>query len=1145
MIPGKILLQIFKSSSLPALILMPDDPVFTIVELNDLYLKNAQKSDGELRGQSIFAAFSTPVPNRRFDDNRDLRRSLSAVIRTKAVDKITNWKYGLTDPVTGIFESRFWDIENSPVLNDLGEIEYIVQTVTDVTKNGLLEMARSELAAKSSNTLTDLGFKSLIQHGINLIGVLDENGLYKYASPTYLTILGVHPADLIGKSSASFIHPDDLERVIASYPGLAVSKKIVLPPFRFKHSDGCWRWIETILTDLTDDPEVKGIITNSRDVSERVAAEEELKKSEEKYKLLFLLSPIPKWIYDLKSLKILDVNHAAIHHYGYSREEFINMRIGDLSPSSGMQDVLGGGDILNDEDFVVKCGVVTLVAKGQSEVQAEVSGHRFDYNGNVSMLVVAIDVTKRESALQKIRQDSSKLLTALKIAKLGYWELNLIDDSLYWSDEVYEMWGVDKKSFTVNFESFISTLHPDDKAAFFLAQSAAVSNETELNFEHRIILPDHSFKWVHERAKLVKNSEGIPIMLEGSIQDINAEKLLEISLAETNRRYDYVSKATSDTIWDWDFKSDSIYWSPGIKDLFGYNLKDSRSSTDFWTNHIHPDDRDIVAKDIEKAAIGTVINWSMEYRFQRADGRYADVLDKGFLIRDANAIAIRMVGCLQDITERKQAEIKLREAYEERNNILESIGDAFFAIDNKSVVTYWNHMAGRIFDKPKDKIVGKNLWKENVFPDSIVFKKHFQKAYDQNSAQHFEVDMSPGNTSFEVSVFPSTNGLSVYFKDVTERKEAIEKLRISNERFERVSEATNDAIWDLDFRENKLYLGKGFEKLRGANYQELLRGDQWLDHIHPDDRSLIEAKIKKGLADKNASIIEGEYRYLTLSGSHLHILARASIIRDENGFVTRLVGAFSDMTQRKEYEASLKALNTDLEKINKELLVSNTELEQFAYIASHDLQEPLRMITGFLSQIERKYADLLDEKGLQYIFFAVDGARRMRQIILDLLEFSRIGRLQDVEEKVDVNVLIAEVIALHQDQINELDARIIIKNSLPVIRTMRNPLRQVFQNLVGNALKYHKKDIAPVISISFDQSPAYWQFSVKDNGIGVEREYHKKIFEIFQRLHNKDEYSGTGIGLAIVKKIVENLGGRILIESEAEKGCIFFFTIKK
>ncbi len=224
--------------------------------------------------------------------------------------------------------------------------------------------------------------------------------------------------------------------------------------------------------------------------------------------------------------------------------------------------------------------------------------------------------------------------------------------------------------------------------------------------------------------------------------------------------------------------------------------------------------------------------------------------------------------------------------------------------------------------------------------------------------------------------------------------------------------------------------------------------------------------------------------------------------------------------------------------------MSNAELEQFAFVASHDLQEPLRMVTSFMTQLEKKYGSIIDDKGRQYINFAVDGAKRMRQIILDLLDFSRVGNTEDDMEEVNFNKLLTEVLALYRRQIEELKADITVEN-LPKLQTFKAPFRQVFQNLVGNSLKYHKAGRRPIIHISCEETKTHFQFSVKDNGIGIAPEYFDKIFIIFQRLHNKDEYSGTGMGLAITKKIIETLGGKIWVESEEGKGSTFYFTLPK
>jgi light-regulated signal transduction histidine kinase (bacteriophytochrome) len=221
---------------------------------------------------------------------------------------------------------------------------------------------------------------------------------------------------------------------------------------------------------------------------------------------------------------------------------------------------------------------------------------------------------------------------------------------------------------------------------------------------------------------------------------------------------------------------------------------------------------------------------------------------------------------------------------------------------------------------------------------------------------------------------------------------------------------------------------------------------------------------------------------------------------------------------------------------------TNSELEQFAYVASHDLQEPLRMVTSFLTQLDKKYAEKLDERAKEYIHFAVDGAKRMRQIILDLLEFSRVGKQNEQKKEIDINDIVSEIQLLHHEQINELNGVIKTKN-LPVIFGHRTPIRQVFQNIIGNALKYHREGVAPEIEIEAIPLKDRWQFKISDNGLGIENEYFDKIFEIFQRLHNKEEYSGTGIGLAITKKIIENMGGKIWVSSVYEKGSNFYFTI--
>ncbi|WP_375582748.1 ATP-binding protein [Cyclobacterium xiamenense] len=243
---------------------------------------------------------------------------------------------------------------------------------------------------------------------------------------------------------------------------------------------------------------------------------------------------------------------------------------------------------------------------------------------------------------------------------------------------------------------------------------------------------------------------------------------------------------------------------------------------------------------------------------------------------------------------------------------------------------------------------------------------------------------------------------------------------------------------------------------------------------------------------------------------------------------------------RRKLEEQQEALKRSLSEVKSK----NTDLEHFTYVASHDLQEPLRMVTGFMSLLEKRYSDQLDAKGKTYIRHAVDGATRMRQLILDLLKYSRIHPGTDPIEEVDVQRLFDEVIHTLSPEIRRLDATI-THGPLPTIISHHSFLFLVLQNLVSNALKYAKRGIPPEIHLSCEEQEETWLFWIRDNGIGIEQEYFERIFVIFQRLHQKDAYDGTGMGLAIVKKIVESMEGKIWLQSRAGQGTTFYFTVPK
>ncbi len=380
---------------------------------------------------------------------------------------------------------------------------------------------------------------------------------------------------------------------------------------------------------------------------------------------------------------------------------------------------------------------------------------------------------------------------------------------------------------------------------------------------------------------------------------------------------------------------------------------------------------------------------------------------------------------------------------------------------------------------------------------------------------------------------------------ILENKIAVESVKASNRNYDMVALATNDAIWDWDVEtDNVTRTGKGLKILFGYDPAEAAAEKKfWDKKIHPDDLPGVIDKQVKILNNPEAVYWEDEYRFLKKNGKYAYVFDKGYIIRDEWGKAIRLIGASRDITERKESEALLLDLNNRLKHRADELAASNVELERFAYIASHDMQEPLRMITSFLQLFKKKYEDQIDETAEQYIHFAVDGAERMKKLIMDLLEYSRVGSNKDDFLEIDTNVLLQEVKNIFLNRIDEMKATVII-DPLPLIKGHRTQMFQLFQNLIGNALKYHSGESAK-IHVSGKEDNNHFIFSVKDNGIGIKPVFFEKIFILFQRLHHKNEYSGTGIGLAVCKKIVEKHGGKIWVESEPGKGSCFSFSVSK
>ena len=741
-------------------------------------------------------------------------------------------------------------------------------------------------------------------------------------------------------------------------------------------------------------------------------------------------------------------------------------------------------------------------------------------DGTVLFNSVILDVTQEAKNEELLEQ-------ATELAKIGSWELDLINqvgDNMYWSPitrEILEVGRSYNPSLTSGFEFYTE----ESKVRIQKAVNLLIETGQEVDEELLIITAFGNEKWIRCIGKS-ERVHGKCVKIYGSFQDIHISKSLEIKIRE-------ILGSISDAFYavdkDWQF----TYFNREAERLLNKKESDVLGKN-IWT--VFPAAIDTQLDVTYNRVRNTQKPESFEYLFP-GDGKWYEV--------NAYPSGDGISAYFKNIDERKRAAALLEKALTEKNNILESIGDGFFTVDKNWLITYWNKEAENFLGRKREEILHGNLW--DLFTDAVDtdFYWQYHKAMESGETVNFEEYYPTVGKWFEVSVYPSSEGLSVYFKDITLRKESDIRLNQANERFEKVTEATNDAIWDWNILDETLYWGGGFKNLFGYQIDKITPTlESWTNNIHPDDKDWVVQGIYDVLDNPVQTQWIAEYKYKKSDGTFADVIDRGLVIKNDIGQAIRMVGAMTDITERKDFEQQLVELNESLKEYARELELSNEQLEQFAFIASHDLQEPLRMISSFMDQLKRKYGDQLDDKALQYIHFATDGAKRMKHIILDLLEYSRAGKLTDSVEEVDTQKIMTEYQLLRRKIITEKAAKINI-GKLPMVQSYKAPLTQTLHCLIDNAIKYSKENEAPQIEISAHELDNFWEFQIKDNGIGIDNNFFEKIFIIFQRLHNRDQYAGTGIGLSIAKKHIEAWGGGIWLESTPGIGSTFYFTIPK
>ncbi len=481
----------------------------------------------------------------------------------------------------------------------------------------------------------------------------------------------------------------------------------------------------------------------------------------------------------------------------------------------------------------------------------------------------------------------------------------------------------------------------------------------------------------------------------------------------------------------------------------------------------------------------------------------------------------------------------------ERNQLLKIIDEApdFIGMsDMQANLKYLNEAARKMVGLSDDVDISKLKindmhpeWATNlILQEGIpaILKHGFWKSEHAvlKSVGHFEIPVSQ-----VLTLHRDENGepilISTIMRDITERKKNQKRLLESEFRWKFAVEGSGDGLWDWDIKNSTVFFSHRWKEMLGFNDDEIGNGlDEWEKRIHPDEKIHVFQVVKDYLDGKTNSYI-CEHRVSCKDGSYKWILDRGIVVdRDSEGKPLRLIGTHTDITERKNLET--------------ELIRSNAELEQFAYAVSHDMRQPLRMVTSYLTLIEKALKTQLDDDTRQFLTFAVDGATRMDSMILSLLDYSRVGRGSETFSVISTRAAVDEALSFLKPVLESCEGTVEISGDWIDVVANHDELTRLFQNLIGNALKYHDENKLPFVHVLASVRSNTFRVEVRDNGIGIAANQIDRLFKVFSRLQARTRFEGSGVGLALCRKIIEHHGGEIGVQSEGEGlGCVFWFEL--
>ena len=676
------------------------------------------------------------------------------------------------------------------------------------------------------------------------------------------------------------------------------------------------------------------------------------------------------------------------------------------------------------------------------------------------------------------------------------------------------------------------------------------ANERLKNHEIRLRSTDGSIKTVLLDADVFWR-DGQFIHSRCFVRNITTRKNMEEALRRSEQRFRQLAESIQSVFWLWaPGEKEFLYVSPAYEKIWGRSCESLTRRPAAFIETVHPEDRPAVQRKIAAQDAGE--ETLSEYRIVRPDGTLRWVRDRAFPLQDERGRVYRIAGISEDITERKEAqlavqekEIKFRAIFE---NSFDAIGvsrDGLLVMVNPALVRlYGCDSADELIGTPVAELVVKDE-RERVRAYAVQ-RQRGEAAPSNYLTRGRRRDGTELEIEVDVSTFELKGSPHILFmlRDVTARRRAEDSLRKSESSLRLAQRIGRIGSWEADLEQETLEWSEETYRIFGCVPEKFAPTEcGFFELVHPDDRLTVRRVADHALS--HSKYYSVDYRILCPDGTERHLVQQARIVRNDDGRPVQMIGTVQDITERKRAEESLRELNEQLEtrvqERTRQLEQANQELESFSYSVSHDLQAPVRAINGFVQILREDHHDRMDAEMVRLCGVIASNSRRMGEMIEDLLSFSKLDAHDFRSVPTDMKSL-AALVANEQVAVANSAALVRI-GELPPASVDESLFRQVFSNLISNALKYSRSNSAPEIEVGARTEGGDVVYFVRDNGVGFDMRYAGKLFKVFQRLHQTEQFEGTGVGLAIVQRVVQRHGGRVWAESAPGRGATFHFAL--